>query len=420
MKSGISFVPSKTMDHVESSKNNQFFKIKYVLINLNEKKNSKQKTGKINALESKTNLDKAAETITALNSKNILNTVQTIEFSEQGTINQKKHKPKIKQQKYCKLFDEFTNEFKDIEKKKLNNSYCINVDLMKKKEYKFRSMNKNNINRNNNIKNITNIPKRTWLSNCIMNSAIRKYKTLSATIKNKHLNNNKIRKIPKHLEKKEIKLVNKNNKNKYFTPCCKKVCFYTSENNKNDTKNFECNEVAQRRPGHSKVKINNSNEAKVKKITKKNITQVNFNKKKNEILDSFSNIKINPESSNNLKKFSERKEKLNTPCSIHSNKKIVNIYIKELKTKNKNKGQLKKINNINVLAENKSLKKKELFIKDIEYNHNILGGYEISEQLSKKKQITLENSSNNYKLKKKNFIKLMNCRFSEIEKNIKN
>ena len=39
MKSGISFVPSKTMDHVESSKNNQFFKIKYVLINLNEKKN---------------------------------------------------------------------------------------------------------------------------------------------------------------------------------------------------------------------------------------------------------------------------------------------------------------------------------------------------------------------------------------------
>ena len=119
MKSNNSFVFQKTTNS-NFVKNNQFFKIQHVLINLYEKKIPKDKNIKIfDTPEPKTNSDTAIETITNSNSKIILKTIQTTETTEQENTNQKRHKPKIRRKKYCKLIEKFANSFNDIEKKKL-------------------------------------------------------------------------------------------------------------------------------------------------------------------------------------------------------------------------------------------------------------------------------------------------------------
>lgn len=409
MKSNISFVPYTTINHLNSSRNNRLYKIHHVLINLYEKNSTKQNSGKIlNAPEHKTNSETAAETFTTSNSK----TKKKIEISEH--VNKKKHKPKIKQKKYCKLIEEFAKTFNDIEKKNLNKSFLINVDLMKKNQKRFCSINKNNLNRNNDrIKNPTSASRKTWVNNYSTESALRKYKNLSASIKNKFLNN-KTREIPKQLEINKINFVNIYNKNKFFPSFCQELNLYTSENSKNDIQNFECEEIAQRRPGRNKDKINISNEVKIKKSVKQNITQINFNKKKYEVFNYCSNLK----SSNNIKKCNGRKKNLNDVSPMFSNRRTVNLCLQELKNKNNN--ELKKTNDKNVVAKNKSFKRKKLFIKNTEYNPKVSGGKAIFDNIIKKKQITLENNPKDCKRKKKDFISLMSYRFAENGKNAKN
>ena len=417
MKSNVSCILQKTTNY-NISKNNQFFEIQHVFINLHEKKNSKQKNIKISdTLESKTNNITEVETVTTSNSKNIQKTTQTIETSEQETTYQKKQKPKIIQKKYYKLIEEFNNVFNNTEKKNINNSFSVNINLMKKTPDKFFPISKNNLIKinNNKIKSITSISRKTRVSNYSVDSALRKYETLSASIKNKH-SNNKNRKISKQLEMNEKNFVNLCKKNKFIDPCCKEANLYTLENNKIEIKNFECDEIAQRRPGHSKLKKNDTTRSKKK--TKQNITQQNCNKKKYENLSSRSNIKINTKKNNNLKKFTERNESSNGPSPIPYNKRLVGSYLKDLK--NKNNIGIKQINNINIFPKNKSFKKKKLLVKNTEYNPKIFGAKENFDYLSKKNQITLENNSKDYKKKKKNFINLMNFRFVETAKNVKN
>ena len=423
MKSNNSFVFQKTTNS-NFVKNNQFFKIQHVLINLYEKKIPKDKNIKIfDTPEPKTNSDTAIETITNSNSKIILKTIQTTETTEQENTNQKRHKPKIRRKKYCKLIEKFANSFNDIEKKNLNNSFCGNAVLIEKKINKFISSKKNSLVKNNNkinnkIQNTINIPRKKWEYNYEVDSNLKKYRTLSASIKNKNLNN-KNRKIPKQLEiTNKINYVNLFNQNKFFNPYFKEVNYYTSENSKIDMKNFEFDEIAQRRPGHNKLKINNYNDAKSKKNTNPNTTKINFKKKKLEILNFCSDIEFNPRNSNNLKKFKERKKKLNDPSPIPSNKKIINIRIKDLK--NKNNIGLKKLSTKNIFSKNKLIKRKKLFIKTTEYSPKILDGRETSYYLSNKKQITLGNSQKSHIQKSKNFITMPNFRFFEVGKIVKN
>ena len=145
MKLSISLTAYSNINQTNTSKNGEFFKIPYSLIKKYcDKKNSKQKIEKtIESPETKTNADTITETISTLNSKNYIKTSLQTEKTEQENISQKRHKPKNKTKKNCKLLEEFTDEYNDLNKKNLNNSYSFNIDIAKKKQRKYFSVDKN-------------------------------------------------------------------------------------------------------------------------------------------------------------------------------------------------------------------------------------------------------------------------------------
>lgn len=397
MKLNISLIPRTIINPNSSSHNNRFFKISYAIIkNLCNKKNSKQKTGKIpESSESRTNSNTAAETITFLNSKINIKSIKKIEILKQNNINKKRNKKKIKKIRNCKLIEEFANEFNNIISKNLNNSYSINIDLMKKKLENYFSINMKDLKRNNDkFKNITNIPTRKWVENCGKNNNLRKYEALSASIKSKHLND-KIRKIPKLLKIPNVNIINFDNiynKNKLFNSFYEEVKLCTSENKRNDPKNFECDEIAQRRPGHNKIKKNNSNKAKNKKSKESNITQINLTNKKYESIKICPNNKLNPRMSINITKFRERKTNNNNNGLKTTNSRIILVKKRSISIKNS------KNNTIN--------------------NSKIRSGDEIF--FSRKSQMTFENKPNENKQRTKNIINIKTLKFEETGKNLKN
>ena len=422
MNSNNSLVPNATKS-INNSKNDKVFKIRYALIkNLCDKKSSKQKIEKIlESSEPKTNCNTAAETITTLNSKINIKTIKKNEISEKDIISQKRHKPKIRKKHNCKLIEEFINTFNDISKKCLNKSYNTHIDLMKKKQKKFFSMQKiNNINGyNNKIKNITIISVKAWLSNCKKNNNLKRYQALSASVKNKYLKN-KNREIPKQLKMISSNIINFEsifNKNKLFPAFYKEINFCTSEN-KNDIKNVECEEIAQRRPGQSKLKNDSPNKNKSKINSKQNITQITRNKKKNDFLETYINIKLNPKMTNNLTKFKGLKKKISNPSPLSNNQRAINKCIQELINKNNNGS--KKINNANFVQKKLSFNIRNSLKTNTLNDSKKFDGDVILDYFNKKSQNNLKNKPNDRKPKSKILMNKQTYIFDNIKKNVNN
>ena len=425
MKLSISLTAYSNINPMNTSKNGEFFKIPYTLIkNYCDKKNSKQKIEKtIESPETKTNADTITDTISTLNSKNYIKTSLQPYKREQENISQKRHKPKNKTKKTCKLLEEFTEEYNDLNNKKLNSSYNFNIDLTKKNQSKYFSVDKNYSSRNDEDRKNTEdyISKKIWLENCNKNNKLKNYQTLSSSIKNRYFNNkNRVisTQIPK-INPYIINFENKYNKNRFITPFQKEINLNKSENcQKIEEENIECEELAQRH--HGKNQMNNyvakaSNNTNNKK---KPICMVmNPTNRKNIFLNSSSNVKTNSRKNNNLTKIRGKKLTLNDFSVINYNQSKINSYIKKSQIKN---SIFKKLNTTNSMVKKKTHNQNNESKTNIIYDSKKLNSTEVFGYFIKKCRPNLVNRTNNYKGKVKNFEDIKKIILGEIKKNVTN
>ena len=425
MKLSISLTAYSNINQTNTSKNGEFFKIPYSLIKKYcDKKNSKQKIEKtIESPETKTNADTITETISTLNSKNYIKTSLQTEKTEQENISQKRHKPKNKTKKNCKLLEEFTDEYNDLNKKNLNNSYSFNIDIAKKKQRKYFSVDKNYSSKNDEDRKKTEnvISKKIWLENCNKNNKLKNYQALSSSIKNRYFNN-KNRVLSTRIQKINtytINFENKYNKNRFLTPFQKEINLNKSENSKKiEEENVECEELAQRHHGNNQknnygIKASNTTNNKKKPIC----MVMNPTKRKNIFLNSSSNVKTNTRKNNNLTKIRGKKFTFNDFSFIHYNQNKINSYIKKSQVKN---NIFKKLNTTNSMIKKKTRNQNNESKTNIIYDSKKLNSTEVFGYFIKKCRPNLENRTNNYKRKVKNFEDLKKIIFGEIQKNVTN
>ena len=426
MKSNNSIIPYTSINFMNSSIGNRFIKIPYSFVkNFYGKKTSNQQNHKV--LESPRNIintDTIIETIPSFNSNNYKKTVIQTETTEQENISQKRHRPKNKSKKTCKLLDEFSNEFDLIRKNNLNYSYRINVDLLKKKQKKFFSFNKNNSSGCNNYrKNLNKNHIKIWFHNSFKDNRFKRYQTLSRSIKKKYLNS-KIR-ITSNKFKNNNKLkINLNNLDGLFTHCNKEINLYTTSENttKNGAKNFEYDDLAQKHHGNSQIKDNKYNISEILRKIKPHNTQTSLCKK-NGLFNNSSNLKTNPRMSNNLTKFiKERKQYLNNFFQIYKNQSKMHSYIQKPKNNknNINKITLKKINTTNSFATKTSTNIKKYPKTNILCNSNKLDNTKIYGYFTNKSKKNSENRMDVYKQTTKNYINIKQIFLDKPKKNGQN